>query len=70
MKNRIWLAFATLLLVAISLPVFVSAQNQGSSTSLQSLDWPWHAPRSARPRTSGRVPSNATAATERDSQMP
>ena len=69
MKNRIWLAFATLLFVAISLPVFVSAQNQGSSAGpAKPSTGSGVPPTTRRPRSSAssRVPSNATAATEQD----
>jgi carboxyl-terminal processing protease len=67
-KNRIWLAFATLVFVAISLPVFVSAQNQGSSATPSKTPSGPVAPSTStrRPRPSPRLPSDATAGTEQD----
>ncbi|HEV2915526.1 MAG TPA: S41 family peptidase [Pyrinomonadaceae bacterium] len=70
MKNRISLALATLLFIAISLPVFVAAQNQGSSVSPSkpSTGSPSAPTTTRRPRssTSTRLPSDATANTEQD----
>ncbi|HEX8142718.1 MAG TPA: S41 family peptidase [Pyrinomonadaceae bacterium] len=66
MKNRISLALATLLFVAISLPVFVSAQNQGSSVSPPRPSTGSTAPSTTRRARSNRMPSDATANTEQD----
>lgn len=66
MKNRISLALATLLFVAISLPVFVSAQNQGSSVSPPKPSTPSTGPTTTRRTRATRLPSNATANAEQD----
>jgi carboxyl-terminal processing protease len=67
-KNRISLALAILLFVAGLLPVFVSAQNQGSvSPSRPSSPGPG-GPTTPNPRRARtvRLPSDATANTEQD----
>jgi carboxyl-terminal processing protease len=65
-KNRISLALATLLFVAISLPVFVSAQNQGSSVSPSKPSTPSTGTSIPRRTRATRLPSDATANTEQD----
>jgi carboxyl-terminal processing protease len=66
-KNRISLVLATLLFVAISLPVFVLAQNQGSvSPARPSTSGPGGTTPTRRTRPPVRLPSDATANTEQD----